>query len=131
MIEQPADDAERPQRRLGVRAADRVDHHVDAAAGQLAGPDLEVLVLVGDGGLGAHGGGVGQLLGGGRGGDHPGAQRAGHVDGGQAHAAAGAEHQDRLAGPRRWCGGSGRTRPCSSSGPAPRRVARSRSSGTG
>ena len=87
-----------PQRRLGVPTADRVDHHVDPAAGELPGPGLQVLLLVGDGGLGAHGHGRRELVGGGGGGDHPGTEGGGHVDGGQPDPAAGTEDQHPLAG---------------------------------
>jgi hypothetical protein len=87
-----------PERLLGVPAPDRVDHHVDATTGELAGPGLQVLVLVGDRRLGTHGHGRIELVGSRGGGDHPGAEGGGHVDGGKTDPTTGPEDQHPFAG---------------------------------
>ena len=80
-------------------AADHVVDDVDAlAAGELAGPRLHVLGQGVDGRLRPHRDRQRPLLLARRHGDHPGAERAGHVDGGQTDAAARAGHEHDLAG---------------------------------
>ena len=102
--------------RLAVAAPHGVDDDVDAAAGELADPGLQVLVLVGDRGVRAHAPGRVELLLA-RGGRHdPGAEGHGHVDGGQADAAARPEHEHPLALGHRGAPGQGEPAPCSSSG---------------
>src|SRR5579875_832948 len=108
--EVPAEGAQGPQGCLAVAAADGVDHHVDAAARELACAALEVVVFVGDGGLGTHGDGCRPLVLAGGGGDDPGTERHRHVDGCQAHATAGPEHEDPFARPEAGAPGEGEQR---------------------
>ena len=93
-----APDAQGPEGGLGVAAAHGVDNHVDAPTRELPSPRLEILVLIGDRGFGAHGFGRRQLLLARRRRQRPQAEGAGHIDGGQTDAAAGPEDEHRLAG---------------------------------
>ena len=109
--------AQRPQRRLGECATHGVDHDVDAGpAGPGPGRVLDRLGGRVEHRLGPGRPGRGALLLARRHAEHPAPERPGHADGGQPDAAAGPEHEHRLARLRRRPARAGRTGRCCSSG---------------
>ena len=97
--EEAALPGDRSQGGLGVVAADAVVDDVDAlAARQVLRARLQVLARVVDDLVRTAIAADGELLGGGRRGDHPCAHQLAELDGGEADVAGGAEHEERLAG---------------------------------
>ena len=81
---------------LGVGSTHRVHHHVGSAVGDLFDPRLEVLGAVVDPDLGSMLEAQGQLVGGRRRGQHPGAECRPQLDGGQSHPSRGPEDNGPL-----------------------------------
>ena len=89
---------ERAQRRLGVAVADRIVHHVDAVlAAELLQSVAQIAACVVHAVVGAVLPGERELVVGRGAGDHAGAHQLAELDRGEAGAARGAEHRQRLA----------------------------------